>query len=850
MQVHRTPAELIPQRSFVIDSVFSKKERRANAGPLSGALPQISRSGVPPVRIAFARSQPDTSVHSGGVVRSLRIFDSRIPPIRGLLLAALLLFPILTPNLIEAQIQPGVGGIGGFVRDSLTGEPIRGAQVRVRDVGRSDLTHEDGSYHLESLSVGEHIVVVQMLGYRPVEQPVTVVAGEEVLRDFNLEVSAISLAGIVVTGVTAERGLEETYRPTIVLGGAELDRQLSGSLAATLRRQQGLAVRSFGPAPAQPIIRGMGGDRVLVLEDGNRTGDLSSGGADHAVGVDPIGAERIEVVRGPAGLLYGSNALGGVINVIREEIPRAYPERTEATVALEGTSVNRGGTVAGSLLLPVGGRYALRGEASLRRGGDLQTPLGELPNTDSRGLNLALGASWLPSWGFAGASYRAYFLDHGIPGEFQGVQIPGGHPGGVSAETRRQVGRAQLGHFDGVGPFASLQMEGNLIHYLHREIEGTQSSGEPIIGTSFDQITATLNTVAHHEHSPGSVRVSGALGAFGSFRDLITGGSYSGARDARETNLALFLHEELERSRYRIQAGVRYDWIRVEPTDLRPIDTGNGEVEVRTRTFGSASASLAGLIDLREGWVVGAGVARAFRAPSVSELFSAGPHLADFSYDIGNPELGTETGLGFDLFLRVNRPGVTFEGTVFRNRISNFIHNRPTGETDPRFGRFPVFRAVGADALFAGADGSLALEVRPSLVVDGTVSYVQAEYMETGEPLPAIPPLSGSIRVRYEVRSWFLSVGWDGRASQTRVPFAIENPVPGEEDIIPERPTAGHGLMNVGAGLRWYSGELSHALTLTVDNALDRVWRDHLSRAREVAPEAGRNVQLLYRISF
>jgi iron complex outermembrane receptor protein len=539
-----------------------------------------------------------------------------------------------------------------------------------------------------------------------------------------------------------------------------------------------------------------------------------------------------------------------VINVIREEIPRAYPEEIEGTVALEGTSVNRGATAAGSVLLPVGGSYALRGEASLRRSADFQTPLGELPNTDSKGLNLALGGSWLPGWGFAGLSYRAYFLDHGIPGEFQGVQIPGGHPGGVSAETRRQVGRAQLGHFDGVGPFGSLQLEGNLVHYTHKEIEGTLDSGEPIIGTDFDQITATLNTVAHHEHTPGSVRVSGAVGAFGSYRDLLTGGSYPGARDARETNFALFLHEELGVGRYRLQAGVRYDWIQVEPIDLEPIDTGSEEVPVRTRSFGSAAASLAGLIDIHPGWILGAGLARAFRAPSVSELFSAGPHLADFSYDIGNPELGTETGLGVDLFLRVNRPGINLEATVFHNRIRNFIHSRPTGEADPRFGRFPLFRAIGADAVFSGADGSLAVELLPSLVLDGTVSYVRAEYSDTGEPLPSIPPFSGSIRARYEVRSYFVAVGWDGRAGQERVPFSIANPVPGEPDLVPEIPTAGSGLLHVNAGIRWYSGEFAHSVTLSVDNALNRAWRDHLSRAKEVAPEAGRNLQILYRFSF
>lgn len=749
-----------------------------------------------------------------------------------------------SPSAIET------GRIVGVVVEEGTDRPVVAALVRLREVGRADMTHADGSFHLDDVRAGTHQVVVERLGYASHEEEVVVREGETTELRIALRPSAIALGQIVVTGVGRERGLAETYRPTSVLSGEELNRRMDWSLAGTIAHEPGISMQSFGPSPAQPVIRGLSGDRVLVLEDGQRTGDMSTTAPDHAVGVDPITANRIEVVRGPAGLLYGSNALGGVINVIREQVPRSRPEGLEGMGSVQASSVNRGASGGGRLAFPMGESFAARAELSARVGGDVRTPSGTLKGTDSRGYNGAVGASWLPDWGFAGASYRDYLLDHGVPGEFGGDTIPGAHPGGADLETRRRVGRVELGHFDGLGPFSALEMDGNIVHYTHEEIEGVLDTGEDIVGTSFDQLTVTMDASARHEHPDTSMREEGAVGAFFLYRDLITGGSFPGTRDSRELNLALFAFEELVFDFFRLQVGARYDWFRVEPVDTRPIDAGGGAPRpVRTRTFGDVSGSVAALWDLSAGWTLGVSAGRAFRSPSAQELFSNGPHLADFSYDVGNPDLRTETGFGTDLFVRLNREGLSGEATVFRNALSHFIHYRPTGEIDPRFRRFPVFEARGEDAVFLGADARVQWEVWPSLVLDGTVSYVRADYTERDEPLPAIPPLNGHLQARYDTERYFASVEWEAAASQERVPHPIPDPT-GEGELIPEMPTDGYGLLNLGAGFRWIEGERMHSISIRADNALDNEWRDHLSRAKEVAPEPGLNVQLLYRVSF
>jgi iron complex outermembrane recepter protein len=554
------------------------------------------------------------------------------------------------------------------------------------------------------------------------------------------------------------------------------------------------------------------------------------------------------VVRGPAGLMYGSNALGGVINVVREEVPRTLPETLSATLSVHGESVNRGITSGGAATLPLG-RAALRAEASARRAGDTRTPLGTLPSTDLRGHDLALGASRVGGWGFAGASYRDQSLDYGVPGEFAGERIPGAHPGGVELRTHRRTGRVEAEHAGPGGPLRSLAFQANLVRYAHEEIEGTVD-GRDVLGARFDNLLGTATLVARHEHAPGGVAAEGAVGVSGHVRDNRAYGGFTGSRSARVHSLAAFVYEELGAGPLRLQLGGRYDWTRVSPYFTTPIDVGGREVQVRERTFGAASGSAAALYEVRAGWVLGTSVARAFRTPSIEELYSDGPHLGDYSYDVGNPELEAETGVGADAFLRVTRPRLVAEASVFRNAVRGYVHHRPTGARDPRFHRFPVFQAVGEDARFAGAEGRLQWEPVRRLAVEGRAAYVRGTVVATGDPLPAIPPLGGALGARYERERFFVSLGWTGAAAQNRVPRPIPDPLGGSAPIHPERRTPGHGLLDAGAGLRWAEGARLHTLTLSIDNLADAAWRDHLSRVKDVAPQPGRNARLLYRVHF
>jgi iron complex outermembrane recepter protein len=738
------------------------------------------------------------------------------------------------------------GAIVGTLRDLETGDPVAGAQVRLREMRRTELSRPDGRFHFLDVRPGRYTLTVERVGYAPVDRHVTVTADETTALVIELRPSALEIAGLVVTGARGERGAGEVYQPTSVISEAELRRRLATSLAATIAHEPGIHQQYNGPAASQPVIRGMGGDRVLVLEDGHRTGDLYATASDHAVSIDPLTAERIEVLRGPAALLYGSSALGGVVNVIREDVPRSLPERPSGTFSLQGESVNRGATAGAAVRVPVG-RVAIRAEASGRQAGDTRTPLGVLESTGIEGFNVAGGVSAVSSWGYAGVAYRENRLDYGVPGEFDGQLIPGAHPDGVDIETVRRSGRFEIGHLSGLGILSALELSASLVHYLHDEIEGRGGDGAAFFGARFDQLSGGVELAIRHDHVDHLFLLGGAAGLEFRGKDLRTQGSAPGTRSATENNVAVFVYEELGRGPFRLQAGLRYDWSRVSPYFDDPIVVGEREVPVRERTFGSFSGSLAALVDIAPEWTTGINVARAFRRPAIEELFSDGPHLADFSYDIGNPALDPEVGLGVDVFVRGSMPRLAVEGSVFANRLSNFIYYEATGELDPRFRRYPVFEARGDDALFVGAEGRAQWEIARSLVVDATVSGVRATRTATNDPLPDIPPVTASARVRYDTERWFAMAGWDGAASQDRVPRAI--PINGDA-VQPQQPTAGSGLLNVGFGLRWSAGERLHSVTARVDNVLDTEWRDHLSRIKDVAPQPGRNVQLLYRLSF
>ena len=303
----------------------------------------------------------------------------------------------------------------GNVRDAGTGEPLAGAQVSVVGRGTWAVTRGDGTFHLTGMAAGVYTLRAGRLGYRGAT--VVVVVGTARARRavaesaevvIELSPSPIALEDLVVTATISERSAAEALRPVSVMTGDVLQRQMTATVAGTLASMPGLAATRMGPSVAQPVIRGLSGDRVLMLEDGIAVGDASNQGADHTTALDPSSARRIEVVRGPGALLYGGNALGGVINVIRDEIPTAVPHHLTGAATLQTQTAT--GSLAGSAtaVFAVTERVPLRVEVAARTAGDLKTPAGTLLNTDGELWSGGAGTGYVADWGRLGTSFRGY----------------------------------------------------------------------------------------------------------------------------------------------------------------------------------------------------------------------------------------------------------------------------------------------------------------------------------------------------------------------------------------------------------------------------------------------------------
>ena len=715
----------------------------------------------------------------------------------------------------SAQVEHE-GEIEGVVRDADSNQPLAGALVSIDAAGGMAVSHGDGSFHVPVPGPRLYTVRVERLGYRTVSLEVD--ASREEVVTIAMDAHPISLPGVVVTGSLVARAANEALRPASVFAGEDLQRRLAGTVAETLASEPGLAVSGMGPGSAHPVIRGLSGDRILMLEDGERVGDEFASGPDHATAIDPSSARRVEVIRGPGAILYGSNALGGVINVVRDDVPSSVPHHLTGAFTLQGQSASNAAGASLHATYGLTDHIPVRLELSRRSSGDLKTPVGILRNTGTDVWEVSGGTSWVDDWGHVGTTFRHYDNDYGIPGGFVG-----GHEAGVRVEMERTATRLR-GVLRPRGAFESVEIDAGHTWYRHKEIEPPD-----ILGTLFERQTVSGEVLARHggwgPFSSGGVGTRSAWESFGFGGALFTPNS-------TYVSFAAFVLEEIDLDPMRLEAGLRYDWARVRPHREDPsADIGH----VRARSFGAASGSLGALARLTRRFTVGASVARAFRTPSVNELYSEGPHLAAYAFEVGNPSLETERGTGVDVFMRFTADRLNAEVTVFRNAISGYVFPLATGELSRV--RLPIFQFQGEDAVLAGFEGALEWAAVGDVTVEAVASYVQGEINATNEPLPLIPPLQGRFAIGYAPRDWFVEAETRFAARQDR-PGAFENA------------TDGYAVFDLSAGIRITVRGRLNVITVRGENLGNTEYRNHLSRVKEIMPEAGRSVSVAYRVVF
>jgi iron complex outermembrane receptor protein len=423
------------------------------------------------------------------------------------------------PQADLARAQQG-STISGKLVDAVTRAPVVGAVVTLEGTTLTTTSRDGGTYRLSGVSPGSYRLVVTGAGFIPSRKTVDIGA-TPLMLDVELD-PQLHFTDIVSVSPNA-RDQFESYQPTTVLAGQDLYKQLQGTLGSTLAVQPGVAERSFGPGPSRPVIRGLDGDRVLILEDGQRMGDLSSQSGDHGVTVNPASANRIEVVRGPAALLYGANAIGGLVNAITNEIPRGPVNGASGDATFDlGTAASEGGA-AGDVTVG-NGRFAFHASGSGRRSGDVDTPEGTIENTQSRYSAVNLGGAWTSDRGYLGASYGYDDSKYGIPLVEEGnVQLtPRRHSVTVRAEGREFS-----------GPISSVRASVGVRRYRHDELEGDE------VGTQFKNNIADVQFLANHRKVGA---LSGTIGVSGLTRSFEATGEEALSPPVDQTDFAAFLY--------------------------------------------------------------------------------------------------------------------------------------------------------------------------------------------------------------------------------------------------------------------------------------------------------------------
>ncbi|MDQ3555549.1 MAG: TonB-dependent receptor plug domain-containing protein, partial [Gemmatimonadota bacterium] len=402
------------------------------------------------------------------------------------ILAVLILFTLLPAStMAAAQETGGASPLSGVVRDDAR-SPLPGVEVVVSPGGRRTVTGSDGRFTFGALPSGEYRLQAGLLGYAPAVRSIRLPGtGRTMEVEITLATSPFALPGIAVAASVAAQNPAVVTQATTQLGGKALEREMSGTVAQTLASQPGIAVRYNGPAAAVPVIRGLTGDRILILQDGVRTADLAGSADDHAVTIDPLAAQRIEVVRGPATLLYGNNALGGVVNVITNDIPSHIPSRIAGMAAAQTESAFPGGGGTLRLSAPLGERWALTLRAGGRSTGEVRIgddPLlgNRLDNTQARSRDGALGLGYVGERVNGGGTAKAYDFAYGLP------LPPGSDPVSLRGRRFEGSGRAEVDLRSRL--FPSLRLDAATHDYEHDELDG-----EGDVQMAFALRTRTVN---------------------------------------------------------------------------------------------------------------------------------------------------------------------------------------------------------------------------------------------------------------------------------------------------------------------------------------------------------------------
>ncbi|MCA3185369.1 MULTISPECIES: TonB-dependent receptor [unclassified Cupriavidus] len=668
--------------------------------------------------------------------------------------------------------------------------------------------------------------------------------------------AAPTLKEVVVTANPLGSDLNDMVAPVSTLGGDALAVRQASTLGETLNSMPGVTSSYFGPNASRPIIRGLDGDRIKVLQNGGSTLDASTLSYDHAVPIDPLVADKIEVVRGPAALMYGGNAVGGVVNVIDNRIPRDPITGVSGAADVSGTIGGDKGRNASGLLEAGNGQFAVHADAFVRQTSDLKIPgyarsgnlratqplpegeseaYGRIPNTNAHQEGGSMGGSYTWADGFVGANWSTYRNDYGTPAEADARIKMRQDRFALEGESRNLAGATS-------GIIESVKGKFSYTDYEHREIE------DGVTGTTFKNHGWDARLEATH----GKIgNMTGVIGTQFGHTDFSALGEEAFVPSTTTDNAAFFVFEELPlipSGDLKLNFGGRLDHSKVKATA-----NGNDRFSDAERSFNAGSASAGLLYKLNPVWTVTSNLSYTERAPTFYELYANGPHLATGSFEVGDPNAAKERATSIDLGMRFKQGNHSGSVSGYYSRFQNYLALLNTGgyrDSEGNVvaagsdGALPELQYMGVPATLYGfeAEGKTRLlqkmlTTSDSLDFEARADYVHGENRSNGQPLPRLSPLRLGGSLVYAAGPWGARVNVDWNARQSRVPTG-------------DTPTDAYTMLGVALT---YKMKLSGTQTLFYirgDNLTNTEARSATSILRDIAPLPGRSVRVGMRTQF
>ena len=721
---------------------------------------------------------------------------------------------------LQAQNLTVTGTVKSFKSD----KPLQSANVVIENTNLGTFTDEDGRFTVKDIQSSEVSVKISMIGF--VDTTLSVRTNEKTydLGEIFLKTDILQLSNI---DVHAHDDLAQTnLLSDVLLSGKEMQEKMYGSIAQTLQNEIGIAIQSMGQATTRPILRGYSGDRFLITKNGIKTGDLSHSSADHAMSLDLGGVERIEVFRGPRALLFGSNTIGGVVNIEKNSLSSQKLSQSRSYFTSGIDSGNKGLFSSYSIESPWR-KNNIRFSIQNRKTNNQITPKGVLENTAINNTEGFLGISRIGDDRRATFSFERVLMDYGIPGS------PEGHINGVDLKLSKNTQELNYHQDIDFRGFETLNIDQSFIFYSHSEYES--SSSAPAVRLSQNILSLKSNLVGRTKE----------LGSSFDFRYFSAGGFYW-TPNTTEIKMSLFGLQENELLGFSTQLSFRAEQSFISPEVKTKFS--NLEVEdVVNKQF--SFISLAGtVIKEWQNWQWSNTIMRTGKTPDIESLYSDGPHLGSYSYEIGNPYLELEKTLGFESSLQYAKNRFSLLMNGYYNQSPSYHQYIKKGDGykpgadwiewgSGAAGWLYIYEMKGVKSEINGGEIQ-ASYLGKNMDINADFSFVRGLDKTNNTNLSFMPADKFQLTLSTkENRDLTASIRFTEGFEQSRL---------GEFETI----TPGYSLIDIYGSYSFGSSNGNHRLIFNVNNILDEEYYNHLSKIKTIMPEFGRRISLQYRYLF